>query len=239
MTKVQALRKLMDDNGGVASWKYIYDNVERYYPAAKVSNKWKEGLRGVLYREIKQGRNFKRIGLGIYCVIEYEEKEVIESIQKDKVRLHSYMEGLLVQLGNYEKYDTYCADPTANFQPNVPINHLTTVNDFPEFSYPTINSIAKRIDVIWFTKEGYKFPRKVIEVVDSIGTLGDSLNRMYQLKEFYADFVVVTPEQFVDKVKRSLNREPYLVHQKRFSVRPYDDVVNYYNKRLEVEKLKI
>ncbi len=37
MTKIEAIKKLMQDNGGVASWKYIYDNIGEYYPAAKSS----------------------------------------------------------------------------------------------------------------------------------------------------------------------------------------------------------
>ena len=30
LTKVNALATLMNDNGGAASWKYIYDNIEVY-----------------------------------------------------------------------------------------------------------------------------------------------------------------------------------------------------------------
>jgi len=30
MTKVEAIKNLIEDNGGVASWQYIYDNIEKY-----------------------------------------------------------------------------------------------------------------------------------------------------------------------------------------------------------------
>jgi hypothetical protein len=53
MTKVEAINELMRANDGIASWKYIYDNIEKYYPAAKVSPDWEAGIRGVLYRETK------------------------------------------------------------------------------------------------------------------------------------------------------------------------------------------
>jgi len=238
MTKVDALKTLIKDNGGAASWQYIYDNIERYYPAAKASSEWEAGLRGVLYREIKNNRNFKRVGFGVYALHEYQEEKAVESIQKDAVRMHSYIEGLLVELGNYEKFDTHCADPTATFQANISINQLATIREFPEFTYPEISRVAKRIDVIWFTKQGYKFPKKVIEVVDSIGTLGESLNRMYQLKEFRTDFLVVSPVKFLDKINDTLGREPYSIHKDQFSVKPYDDIINYYKSRLEIEKLK-
>ena len=61
VTKVEAIKKVLEDFGGKATWQQIYDNIEKYYPAAKASKAWKEGIRGVLYREIKRGRNFKRI----------------------------------------------------------------------------------------------------------------------------------------------------------------------------------
>jgi len=57
-TKVEAIRKVLEDLGGKATWQEIYDNIGKYYPAAKTSKAWKEGIRGVLYREIKKGRNF-------------------------------------------------------------------------------------------------------------------------------------------------------------------------------------
>jgi len=61
MTKVEAIKNLIEDNGGVASWQYIYDNIEKYYPAAKASEEWQAGIRGVLYREIKNNKTFTRI----------------------------------------------------------------------------------------------------------------------------------------------------------------------------------
>lgn len=238
MTKVGAIRRLMEENGGVASWKYIYDNIEKYYPGIKSSKEWQAGIRGVLYREIKDNRSFQKLGFGTFALLEYEQEKQIRKIKKDKVRMHSYIEGIMVELGNYEKFDTHCADPSAEFQENISINQLTTIEDFPEFTYPSITKIAKRIDVVWFNKKGYKFPKRVIEVVDTIGTLGDSLQRMYQLKEFDTEFVVLHPESHKQKIERMIEREPYSILKNRFVVKNYDEIINYYNKRVESEKLK-
>ena len=59
MTKIEAIKSLIQNNGGVASWQYIYDNIEKYYPTAKSSEEWKAGIRGVLYREIRDNKNFR------------------------------------------------------------------------------------------------------------------------------------------------------------------------------------
>ena len=67
MTKVDAIKRVMQDNGGTATWDIIYDNIEKYYPSAKASREWKAGIRGVLYRELKAQRNFKKIGARDIC----------------------------------------------------------------------------------------------------------------------------------------------------------------------------
>ena len=175
---------------------------------------------------------------GVFALNEYQEEKQIEEISKDQIRMHSYMEGIMVELGNYEKFITYCADPTAAFQPNVFINQLMTIDDFPSFTYPEINGISKRIDVLWFSGKGYKFPKRAIEIVDSIGTLGESLSRMYQLKEFQTDFYVLAPDKHIDKIQNTLSREPYSIQRNRFIVKTYNEAIDYYKKRLELEKLK-
>jgi hypothetical protein len=238
MTKVEAIQEVMRNNSGTASWKDIYDNIEQYHPSAKASAEWEAGIRGVLYRELKEGHRFKKIGLGIFALSEYQENNKLAEIKNDQVRMHSYMEGIMIELGNYENFNTYCADPSTKFQDNIAIKQITTLDVFPDFTYPEINNIARRIDVIWFSKKGYKFPKRVIEVVDSINTLGESLNRMYQLKEFQTDFYILAPEKHIDKIHNTVGREPYSIEKERFIVKTYDDAIAYYKSRIELEKVR-
>ncbi len=77
MTKVEAIVKVMQDNGGLANWAIIYNEVEKYYPNIKQSTEWKAGIRGVLYREIKSRRNFKKIDEGLFSLIQYDENSLI------------------------------------------------------------------------------------------------------------------------------------------------------------------
>jgi len=246
MTKVEAIRKLMEDNGGVAAWRYIYDNIEKYYPQAKSAKAWQQALRGTLYREINKGKNFKSIGLKhkepVFALIEYEHEKQLNEIKQDPVRMHSYIEGIMVELGNCENFDTYCADPSAMFQKDIPISQIATIAraDFPQFTDPKNNEIAKRIDVIWFNKIGYKFPQKVIEVVDSISTLSEALSRMYQLKNCNVrkGFLVLHPQKDRPRVESMLEREPYSSWKEEISLKnyDYDYILNHYNARLELEK---
>lgn len=77
LTKVEAIRKLLIANSGVAVWGYIYDQIEKYYPKAKQPIEWQAALRGTLYREIKNGRSFKMIAPAIVGLIDYDERQQV------------------------------------------------------------------------------------------------------------------------------------------------------------------
>lgn len=226
MTKVEAIAKVMQDNGGTASLSVIYDNICKYYPTAKVSKDWEAGLRGVLYREIKNGKTFKKIGLSIYSLADYQEEKI--KFEKDAVRMHSYIEGLCVELGNFNKYLTYCADPTALYRDHLSVGDFTTIKKMPDFSYPEIINEAKRIDVVWLNSKGLIFPQYVFEIVDSIGTLNGAFNRSLQLRNFRTRFFIVAPEKHKDKYEHTINLETYIKDKDRFRFVNYDTIRELY-----------
>ncbi len=73
MTKVEAIIKVMQDNGGLANWAIIYNEIEQYYPSIKQPAEWRAPIRGVLYREIKNNQNFKKIDEGLFALMQYDE----------------------------------------------------------------------------------------------------------------------------------------------------------------------
>lgn len=75
MTKVEAIKKVLEDNGGVAIWRIIYNQIEKYYPEIKRQKDWKAGVRGVLYRDL--GKNFKMLEEGIVALIKYDENNLV------------------------------------------------------------------------------------------------------------------------------------------------------------------
>ena len=239
MTKVKAIKKVMEDNGGTATWDIIYNNIEKYYPAAKEMKEWQAGIRGVLYREIKINQNFKKIGFGIFALKEYEEERIKEVAEIKPIRMHSFVEGICLELGNFEQFDTYTPDPTAMFKDNILLSNLRTMNSLPLFTYQEIVDMVKRIDVLWFNKKGFQFPKRAFEVVDSIGTLGEALNRSYQLIEFGLDFHIIGIKENKEKFKDRIAKEPYRRVANRYKYQSYEEIIDYYNKRLELENLSL
>ena len=75
MTKVEAIKKVLEDNEGVAVWSVIYNQIEQYYPNIKTSKEWKAGIRGVLYREI--GTTFKMLDQGVIALINFNETNLV------------------------------------------------------------------------------------------------------------------------------------------------------------------
>ncbi|MBI5327039.1 MAG: HNH endonuclease [Deltaproteobacteria bacterium] len=74
MTKVEAIKKVLEDNGGIAVWNIIYNQLEKYYPNIKRQKDWKAGVRGVLYRDI--GKSFKMLDEGVISLIDYDENKL-------------------------------------------------------------------------------------------------------------------------------------------------------------------
>ncbi len=74
MTKVEAIIKVLEDNNGIANWKIIYSNIEKFYPNIKNPKDWKAGVRGVLYRELN--KKFKMVDEGIVALIDYDENKL-------------------------------------------------------------------------------------------------------------------------------------------------------------------
>lgn len=226
MTKTEAIAKVMEDNGGVASLSLIYDNITKYYPTAKDSKEWEAGLRGVLYREIRNGRRFKKVGLSIYSLADYIESPKPKT--SDSVRMHSFIEGICLELGNYNGFKTYTADPFSLYRDNLSLGNFATLRDMPLFTYDKIIDDVKRIDVVWFNNKGLAFPKKVFEVVDSVGTLNGAFNRSLQLNNFITEFYIIAPEKHHEKYLQTIDLEVYQPQKNRFSFINYDDLIDCY-----------
>ena len=170
---------------------------------------------------------------------EYEEEKPEIFIEKSPVRMHSFIEGICLELGNFEQFDTYTPDPTAIFKDNIVLSNLRTINSLPPFTYGEILGVAKRIDVLWFNKAGFKFPKRAFEIVDSIGTLGEALSRTYQLIEFDLDFHIVGSRDNKEKFQNKVAKEPYIRVANRYKYQNYEEIIDYYDKRLELENFSL
>ena len=64
-----AIKKAIEKNGGTATLQELYTLTKKFKKDMDVSEDWKAGLRGVLYREIRNGKNFKKLRATTYGLI--------------------------------------------------------------------------------------------------------------------------------------------------------------------------
>ena len=226
MTKVEAIECVLKQNGGSANLNTIYEKIQKFYPKAKQSSEWESGIRGVLYREIKEGNRFKKIGISIYALKDYEENPLPKS--NEKVKMHSFMQGICLELGNARNYLTYTADPSKLYRDNVYFKDIANLKSVPNFTYKEITNEIRRIDVLWFNNAKYAFPQCAFEVVDSVNTLNGAFNRCLQLKAFATKFIIVAPQIHYKKFKQKLELEIYQDKKNFFKFVNYDEMIETY-----------
>lgn len=102
MTKVEAIKKVLEDNGGIATWEIIYNEIEKYYPEAKKSKEWSAGIRGVLYKEIKNDKSFKKIDEGTYSLADYDINKLVLS-PKDLITTKDVLTAIRIGQSQFRK----------------------------------------------------------------------------------------------------------------------------------------
>lgn len=120
ITKVQAIEKVIEHCGGSATWDDIYSKSELFYPNIKNSPEWKAGIRGVLYREIKNNRSFERNVDGSFSVLKEGTHDIIPELPDD-------IDKTVLEFFNKNQYNSL-------FDGNKLLGILPT-NDFYEHKY--------------------------------------------------------------------------------------------------------
>lgn len=246
MTKVKATEKLLTDFGGIATWKQIYNNIENYYPDIKNSSEWQAALRGVIYREIKDNKYFKKTGLGIIALLEYKDnaEEILNIVdeksskEEDIQNIHSYIEGICIEIGRMRNFLTYSPDTAKEFKSPLKIGDLVSIQTIPEFTYSNVIEMVKRIDVIWFNNDTEKlYPIKSFEVVHSLNTIDGALTRFHELVYFQTQFTIITEKSNIRKIERKLESRARKEIANRVKILSYNNLIDYYNTMIEKEQL--
>lgn len=237
------IETIMDNNDGIASVNFLYDQAPKYKELP--SGDWQKTLRGVLYREVNRGR-FKKIGLGVYALLSYDDKNSAYSYAlenrpaseylahiEDK---HSIIEGMLIELGNFFEYATYTSDMNRSFD-GKHLSELCSMTEIPDFTYRELKILISRCDTIWFTKARLPFPKYFFEV-ESTTDFTNSMFKMYQLVDFDTKFILVASGERKTIFADRINKEPFTKHKSKFWFRSFEDVGRLYFNSVEHYELK-
>ena len=172
---------------------------------------------------------------------ENESNGFIEETEKNKDSEemiefnHSYYQGLLLEIGNLKKLDTFIPNQDKNRKfINKRLCDLSSLKKIPEFSYPEIIKRSSTIDVIWFDNRLFddneiKLPHSFFEVEHSTD-IQNSLLKYNDLQNFYTEMFIVADEvrkqEFEKKISYSVFRE--LKENNRVKFLSYDRLVELY-----------
>jgi hypothetical protein len=212
MKQYEAVIKVMEDNGGFATLGHLYQNV------LKIKNcEWKTKTPFASIRRIVQDdRFFFKIKPGLWALKSFKDKlpfdvfpqDEINKIEKDEFD-HSYYQGLLVEIGNLRKFETFVPYQDKNKKYlGKNLGDVTSIKKFYEFSYDYIIKKAQTIDVSWFNMR--KMPVYFFEIEYSTN-IQNSLLKFSELQDFNSKFFIIADgirkKEFEGKVSLSAFQE--------------------------------
>jgi len=205
MKQHESVKQVMKANGGYATLGFLYVNVD--------ITGWKTNTPFASIRRIVQDdRFFFKIRPGLWALKEYE-KDVLDKFNitkksaKESVEEfnHSYYQGLLIEIGNLEGYETFIPSQDKNKKYlNKPLYELTSIKEFYPFTYPEVMRRAITIDVSWFNER--KYPASFFEI-EHTTDFNNSLLKFMELQDFSVKFNIVADKsretKFINKISSS------------------------------------
>jgi hypothetical protein len=190
-TQAEQVIEAMRQNGGYATFGQLNQIVD--------FSSWGTQTPQATIRRIVQKHNaFFRLQPGLWALREFEA-DVVNKFQlktQDKKQVesftHSYYQGLVVEIGNMRKLQTYIPPQDKNrLFLEKPLKDLASFNEIPAFTYPEILRRAKTVDVIWFNER--KLPHSFFEVEHSTD-IQNSLSKFFELQDYFARFFIIADE---------------------------------------------
>ena len=217
MNQREAVVEAIRANGGYATLGELY---KKALKIPGVSWETKTPFKSI-NRIVQNPKYFFRIRPGLWALVEAKEKLPPDLAEKPRPESdHTYYQGLLVELGNLRKQQTFV--PTQDRgKPFLGrrLGSLVTLGEIYPFTYPEIVRRAATVDVIWFNER--KFPSEFIEVENTTDFHGAFL-KFVMLNAFYCVFRVVAPAQRKNEFDKKLAHPSFISIANRTKFSSYD-----------------
>lgn len=239
MKQYEAVIKVMEQNGGFATLGYLNQEVLKV-PGVE----WRTKTPFASIRRIVQDkRYFFKIKPGLWALLAHKSKlphhlQPTESVskQEEQVFTHSYYQGLLVEIGNLRKFETFVPNQDRNKQfLGKKLGELCSQNNFYSFGYDHMVRKAKTIDVCWFNSR--KMPNRFFEVEHSTD-IQNSLLKFMELQDYYANFFIVASIARKEEYKSKLAYTAFSPIEKRVQFLDYEKLSVWHSKEYEFSTLE-
>jgi hypothetical protein len=207
MYQYQAVGHVMQENGGYATLKHLYQHAPHVE-----GSEWKTKTPNASIRRIVQRRDlFFKIRPGLWA-LEDQREELPEHVYDESATAevqeqytHWYFQGLLTEVGNMRRAETWVPSQDKNraFLDRT-LADVRSLERIPEFGYENVVKRAQTVDVVWFNER--QMPDCLFEVEFSTD-FQNSLHKFLDLQDYYANFVIVADEtrkrQFEKRISQS------------------------------------
>lgn len=239
MKQHEAVIKVMEQNGGYATFAYLYQNV------LKVTDvEWKTKTPFASIRRIVQDeRFFFKIRPGLWALNSHRHllpDNMIPTKKETPKQIdftHSYYQGLLVQLGNIRNFDTFIPSQDKNkiFLGKDRLGNLASLTKIYPFTYSSIISKAQTIDVVWFNSR--KIPASVFEVEHSTD-MKNSLIKFVELQDFRTDMIIVANVIRKKQYEEALSLSAFRAIRDFVRFWSYDQLSQLHSKTFELKEIQ-
>lgn len=218
----------MEENGGYATLGHLYQNVLKNSEC-----QWKTKTPFASMRRIVQDeRYFFKIRPGLWALKSHKHLLPSEMIPSQKKKsentefTHSYYQGLLVQLGNLKKFQTFVPPQDKNKAfLGKKLCDLTSLSTIYPFTFSSIIRKASTIDVVWFNERN--MPNSIYEVEHSTD-IKNSLIKFVELQDFRTEMFIVADNARKRQFMETLELNAFVPIKKLVRFMSYEDVSEYH-----------
>lgn len=239
MKQHEAVIQVMENKGGYATLGFLYSEVLKV-PGVE----WKTKTPFASIRRIVQDeRIFFKIRPGLWALKACKDKlpkeifpakTLTKSTQEEYS--HTYYQGLLVEIGNLKKYQTFVPNQDKNkLYLGKKLCDVTTVHDIYKFTYDCIIQRARTIDVTWFNNRN--MPENFFEV-EHVTPIQNSLTKFVDLQDFYTDFYIVAASARKNDFENKLKYSAFSPINKRTKFLSYEQLSEWHGNTYQLVTLE-
>jgi hypothetical protein len=236
MKQHEQVIKTMTENGGFATLGFLNQNID--------VSLWKTKTPFATIRRIVQdNRFFFKIKPGLWALKNFKEKlpsNILPEKNTEKKKIqelnHTYYQGLLVEIGNLRKMQTFVPYQDKNKKYlNKQLKILTTIEKFYNFSYENIIRRAATVDVSWFNER--KMPSIFFEIEHSTG-IHNSLIKFIELQDFNVKFFIVADSVRKKEYDDKISFSAFSHIKEKIQFMSYDKLSKWHTKTSEITNLE-
>ena len=238
MKQYEAVIQAMKANGGFATLGFLYQKTLKI-PGVE----WQTKTPFATIRRIVQDKRFFfKVKPGLWALLEFKNKlpiDVLPSSQTSPSQQsefnHAYYQGLLVEIGNLQNFETFIPNQDKNKEfLGKKLCEISSLSECYKFSYEFINKKAQTIDITWFNER--KMPSHFFEIEYSTD-IQHSLLKFVELQDFNSHFFIVADEFRFREFDAKFSSYVFKPIKERTKFLDYEKIINWHTKTFEFSTL--